>query len=119
MNIMVFDVPAESGGALSILNEFYNSFSIDKENNYIFVVSKPILKDTENIKILRFPWIKKSWFHRFYFDHVIAPKLIKNYNVDRVLSLQNIIIPYTNVYQTVYVHNSLPFAEYRFSIFTS
>lgn len=116
MRIMVFDVPAESGGALSVLHEFYNEFKFDQENEYIFVLSLPELKETSNIKVLRFPWIKKSWGHRIYFDHIIAPKLIKEYEVDKVLSLQNIVIPNTKVYQSVFVHNALPFSEYRFSL---
>jgi len=115
MRIMVFDVPAESGGALSVLHEFYNEFKLDQENEYIFVLSLPELKETSNIKVLRFPWIKKSWGHRIYFDHIIAPRLIKEYEVDKVLSLQNIKIPHTKVYQSVFVHNALPFSEYRFS----
>jgi glycosyltransferase involved in cell wall biosynthesis len=115
MRIMVFDVPAESGGALSVLHEFYNEFKLDQENEYIFVLSLPELKETSNIKVLRFPWIKKSWVHRLYFDHFVAPKLVKEYKVDKVLSLQNITIPHIKVYQSVFVHNALPFTEYKFS----
>lgn len=117
MNIMVFDVSAESGGALSIVNDFYNKFKEDENNEYIIIVSKLKLKQTNNIKILQFPWIKKSWLHRLYFDNFIAPKLIKKNNAEEVLSLQNIMIPHTRVDQTVYVHNSLPFIEFRFSVF--
>ncbi len=116
MRIMVFDVPAESGGALSVLHEFYNEFKLDQENEYIFVLSLPELEETTNIKVLRFSWIKKSWGHRLYFDHFIAPKLIKEYDIDQVLSLQNVIIPHTTVYQSVFVHNALPFSEYRFRL---
>lgn len=116
MRIMVFDVPAESGGALSVLHEFYNEFKLDQENEYIFVLSLPELKEASNIKVLRFPWIKKSWGHRLYFDHIIAAKLIKEYDIDRVLSLQNVIISHTAVYQSVFVHNALPFSEYRFRL---
>ena len=116
MKIMVFDVAAESGGALSVLNDFYNEYKYDETNNYIFVISMPEMKETENIKVLRYPWIKRSWFHRLFFDHVIAPKLIQEYAVDGVLSLQNVIVPHIKNRQTVYVHNSLPFAEYRFSL---
>lgn len=114
MKIMVFDVPAESGGALSVLHDFYNEYKLDQENEYIFVVSMPKFQETQNLKVLRYPWIKKSWVHRLYFDHFIAPKLIKKYKVDKVLSLQNVIIPHTNVYQGVFVHNALPFSEYQF-----
>ncbi len=117
MKIMVFDVPAESGGALSVLKDFYNEYKGNENNEYIFVVSKPELEEAKNINVLRYPWIKKSWLHRFYFDIFIAPKIIKTHGVDEILSLQNVIIPYTKVKQTVYVHNSLPFAEYRFKFF--
>ena len=57
MNIMVFDVPAATVGALSILNDFYDEVKIhqDKSINWIFVLSKPNIEETENIKVLRFP----------------------------------------------------------------
>jgi len=115
MRTMVFDVPAESGGALSVLNDFYNEFKSDLNNDYIFVVSKPDLIETRNIHIIKVPWIKKSWFHRLYFDHFVAPKLVLEHKVDSVLSLQNIIIPHIKIHQSVFVHNALPFSEYRFS----
>ncbi|WP_346873779.1 glycosyltransferase [Clostridium sp. UBA5988] len=117
MNIMVFNVPAETVGALSILNDFYNEIKQkpDKNINWIFVLSRPKLEETENIRVLNFPWIKKSWFHRLYFDNVIAPKLIKKFNVEKVLSFQNIIIPHTKVEQVLYMHNSLPFVDYKFT----
>ncbi|MBO0996442.1 glycosyltransferase [Bacillus sp. SD075] len=117
MNIMVFDVPAEKGGALSVLNDFYDEV-VESEHaniNWIFVLSNPILNETENIKVLRFPWIKKSWGHRLYFDQVIAPKLVKKYKADKVFSLQNITIPRVNCEQIIYVHQSLPFVEYKFT----
>lgn len=115
---MVFDVPAESGGALSVLDDFYNEARSheDKNINWIFVISKPKLKETDNIKVLRFPYIKKSWFHRQYFDTIVAPKLIKEYSVDKIFSLQNVTIPFTKINQILYVHQSLPFVDYKFSI---
>lgn len=117
MRIMVFDVPAESGGALSVLKDFYNEYKADQNNEYVFVVSKPKLEEAKNIKVLRYPWIKKSWLHRLYFDNFIAHKIIKKYKIDRVLSLQNIMIPHTKIYQSVFVHNALPFSEYKFKFF--
>lgn len=114
---MVFDVPAEDGGALSVLNDFYNEVSNinDKNSNWIFVISTPTLNETENIKVLRFPWIKKSWAHRYFFDQFVAPKLVKKHKVDKVFSLQNVTIPHLNCEQILYVHQSLPFVEYKFS----
>ncbi|MFJ5747623.1 glycosyltransferase [Peribacillus frigoritolerans] len=117
MNIMVFDVPAEKGGALSVLNDFYQEVAEyeDTNINWIFVVSTPVLKEVENIKVLRFPWIKKSWGHRFFFDQFISPKLVKKYKVDKIFSLQNVTIPRVNSEQILYVHQSLPFVNYSFS----
>jgi glycosyltransferase involved in cell wall biosynthesis len=115
---MVFNVPAETVGALTILNEFYNEVSNyeGKNINWYFTLSKPNLRETENIKVLRFPWVKKSWIHRIYFDNIIAPRLIKKYKIDKVISFQNIIIPHTKVEQHLYVHNCLPFVKYKFSL---
>lgn len=109
------DVSAEYGGALTILNQMYERAINDKNNKWIFVTSLPALKETNCIKNIRYTWVKKSWFHRLYFDNFIAPRLIKKFKVDEVLSLQNVIIPKVKVYQTVYVHQPLPFIDRRFT----
>lgn len=113
---MVFDVPATSGGALSILKDFHNNIISceNKDINWIFVVSEPVLKKTENIEVLNFPWVKKSWFHRLYFDNIVAPQLVEKHNIDKILSFQNVTIPNTRKPQMLYVHQSLPFVEYKF-----
>jgi glycosyltransferase involved in cell wall biosynthesis len=115
---MVFNVPAESGGALSILNDFYQEI-IDNKNkniNWIFVLSTPEYEETDNVTVLNYPWVKKSWFHRLYFDYFVAPKLVKKYNIDKIFSLQNVIIPKIDVEQILYVHQPLPFSGYKFNI---
>lgn len=116
MRIMVFDVPAESGGALTILNQYHDAAMEDKQTEWIFIVSIPQLKESENVKVLNYPWIKKSWFHRLYFDKFVAHKLVEEYKVDEILSLQNIIVPGVDLKQTIYLHQSLPFVEKRYSI---
>lgn len=114
MKTMVFDVPAESGGALTILNQYYDKAVLDKDNDYIFIVSVVDLKETDNIKVLKYPWIKKSWFHRLFFDNFIAPKIVKKHKPDKILSLQNVGVPFTKVNQTIYLHQVLPFIEYKY-----
>ena len=114
MRTLVYDVAADSGGAATVLQSFYEEFKKDTENEYIFVLSVYKLPETDNIKVLNFPEVKKSMLHRLYFDHFVAYKMVKKYKVDRVLSLQNIELPHTNVPQTVYEHNALPFSEYKF-----
>jgi glycosyltransferase involved in cell wall biosynthesis len=117
-NILVYDVAASSSGALSVLNDFYNEVKNydDKRINWIFVISTPQLDETENIKVVRLPWVKKSWIHRLFCDHFIAPNFIKKHNIDKVFSLQNVLVPSTNVPQVLYLHQPLPFADYRFKL---
>jgi len=114
---MVFDVPAEYGGALSILHEFYAEVlaSHDDSVEWFFVLSTPKLDTSKNVTVLNYPWVKRSWLHRIYFDYFIAPQVIKKYRIDRVFSLQNVLIPRTTVPQVLYVHQSLPFVKVRFS----
>lgn len=116
MRIMVFDVPAEIGGALTILNQYYETAIKDKENEWIFVVSTPELKESDNVKVLNYPWIKKSWFHRLYFDNLVSSKIVEKYNVDEILSLQNVVVPKVKVKQTLYLHQPLPFVEKRYGL---
>jgi glycosyltransferase involved in cell wall biosynthesis len=118
LKVIVFDVPAEHSGALSILEEYYNKAINDLNGvEWLFVVGKPNFKETNNVKVIRFPWIKKSWLHRLFFDYFTAPKLIKKFEADEVLSLQNITIPRSKkVKQTVYLHQALPFIDYKFGI---
>ena len=119
MNIIVFDVAAEHGGALTILNEFYNYVKNNPTPNvkWTFILSTPCLESTEHVNVKNYPWVKKSWFHRLYFDYFVAPKLVKDFKSDKIFSLQNICIPKTDIPQILYVHQPLPFSEIKFSIF--
>lgn len=119
MNILVYDVAAESGGALMILRQFYNKHRLDKENHYFYLLSIAELEGGGNIEVINIPWIKKSWLHRLVFDYFCAPRFVKRYHIDAILSLQNMCVPNVKVFQSVYVHNALPFSEYRFGFFES
>ena len=114
---MLFDVPAESGGALTILNEYYEIAKNDTNNEWFFILSTPLLKETENIKVLNYPWVKKSWIHRLYFDFLVAYKLVEKFHIDEVYSLQNVIIPNLKVRQNLYLHQPLPFVGKKYKIY--
>lgn len=114
MRTLVYDVAADSGGAATVLQSFYEEFCRDRANQYVFVLSVFHLEKRPHIKVLNFPWVKKSPLHRLYFDYFIAHRLVKKYKIDQVLSLQNIELPHAGVPQIVYEHNALPFSEYRF-----
>lgn len=116
MKKVVFDVPAEYGGALTILNQYYEKAVNDVENEWLFVISTPNLPETDNVKVIKYPWVKKSWFHRLFFDQFLAHKIVEENKADEVISLQNIIVRNVSVKQTLYLHQPLPFVEKRYRI---
>ena len=118
LKIMVFNVPAVSGGALTILENFYEEAKQCNEDiEWIFVLSTPKIKGTNNIHILNYKWVKKNWLFRLFFDYFIAPKIVKKYAPDKIFSLQNVVVPKTNVKQVVYLHQPLPFSQKKFNLF--
>ncbi|QQS18389.1 hypothetical protein IPL68_07395 [Candidatus Saccharibacteria bacterium] len=61
-NVAVFDVAAESSGALSILHSFYDKAKNDEQHTWVFIVSKIDLQATSNIKVVKYPWVKSHGF---------------------------------------------------------
>jgi len=115
--IIIYDVAAESGGALTVLDSFYEQFCNEDNYESFFVLSKVSYPEKNNVHIIRLPWVKKSWLHRLYCDYIYMPFLISKFGIYEVLSLQNIGIPMRNLKQTIYVHNAIPFTEHRFLLF--
>ena len=110
MKIVVNDIAASSGGALSILISFYDYIKAnDKINEWIFLLSDNYIEETENIKVILLPKIKYSWFRKLVFDFITGRKFIKALKPNVVFSMQNIITFGFKLPQVVYVHQSLPF----------
>lgn len=114
MRIVVNDIAASSGGALSVLQEFYTVIrENDKENEYIFLLSEAYVEETDNIKVVLLPQIKQSKIRKIVFDLWTGKKFVNRLKPDVVFSLQNIITFGLKVPQVVYVHQSLPFQTYK------
>ncbi len=107
--VLIYDVHASESGALAILNDLYNQILAypDKSIKWIFVVSTPIFKETDNVVVKRFPWVKKGWIFRYYFNKITTRSILREFNPDKVLSLQNEGISFFKKEQFVYLH--LPF----------
>lgn len=118
MRILINSVAASSSGALGILQEYYQRAAEDADGQYILLISVPELPSTPNVKVLRFPWVKRSWLHRIVFDWVVAPAIVKRERPERIISLQNLKMKLVSAPQTVYEHNCIPpaFCEYRFNL---
>lgn len=114
MRIIVNDLAASTSGALSVLKSFYRYIrNNDNENEYIFLLSEKYLEETERIKILVVPEVKKSGFHKLYFDFIKGKKIINELKPDYVISLQNIVTFGCRSKQAVFVHQAIPFQNIK------
>lgn len=116
--IMIYDVHASESGALAILDDLYKqirSYS-DKSVKWVFVVSTPEYEETKEITVRRFPWVKKNWGYRYYFDTVTTRKLLKEFKPDKVFSLQNKGIDFYKKEQLVYLHLPFILTDHKFDI---
>lgn len=114
--MLIYDVAAESGGAVTILNKYYEEFLDNEDVESYFILSILSYPESKFLHTINLPWVKKTWFHRLYCDNWYIYKLIKKLKIDEVYSLQNIAVKKCPVPQTVYVQNAIPFTEYRFSL---
>ena len=114
MKILVVDVAAETGGAKTILEQFLNQWKADT-NHYTVLLSKLSYNNSPNITFRYFPWTKKSYFHRLWFDYIWVRHIIKKEKPDCIISLQNNAVWSGKVFQKVYFHNSLFISDYNYS----
>lgn len=121
MRILVNDIAASEGGAMTVLQEFYRYIKENEmEHEWIFLLSQPCLEETARIKVITLPQIKSSRFKKLAFDFFTGRRFILSLHPDAVLSLQNIITFGLKVPQTVYIHQSIPFQDVKqFSFFKS
>ena len=110
MRIVVNDIAASHGGAMTILKEFYNCVrNSDTENEWIFLLGDNYLEETDNIKVITFPHVKNSKLKKMQFDFYKGKKVISDFQPDVVFSLQNIITFGLRVPQITYIHQAIPF----------
>ncbi|HPH12135.1 MAG TPA: glycosyl transferase family 1, partial [Thermotogota bacterium] len=119
MNVLVNDVAADSSGALSVLMDFYREVINSNEDTlqWYFVVSIPQLLEYKNVHVSRYPWVKKSWLHRLFFEYFVIPRIIRRNNIKCLVSLQNTSTVFKRVLTILYIHQSLPFSSYRFKFY--
>ncbi len=110
MRIVVNNIAANKGGAMTILRDFYSAVcDNDKENEWIFLLNDRYFEETDNVKIRVLPEIKKSKVKKLLFDFVTGRAYINDLAPDVVFSMQNIITFGMQVPQVVYLHQSIPF----------
>jgi glycosyltransferase involved in cell wall biosynthesis len=119
VKIVVNDIAASEGGALSVLEDLYNKIvEYNDKNEWIFLISDDYLEPKDNIKIIKLPQIKKSWIKRINFDFFHGKNLINDLAPDVYVSLQNTATLGVKMKQIVYFHQVIPFqVDYKFNLF--
>ena len=117
MKILVYNTAAADGGALFVLKSFYEDVIklADEDIQWQFVVSQDIFTETDKVKVSVYPKVKRSWLSRWKFEKFELPKIIKAFNPDYIVSLQNMPIKGTKKPQLVYLHQSLQYCPKKFS----
>jgi len=112
MKIVVNDIAASTGGAMTVLRDFYTFVcENDRENQWVFLLADRYFEETDNVKIIPMPKVKKSGLNKLWFDFVAGRRFIGKLKPDVVLSLQNIITFGVKAPQAVYIHQSIPFQD--------
>ena len=112
MRIVVNDIAASAGGALTVLESFYRYVrEFDTENEWVFLLGSDLLEESDRIRTVVLPEVKGSWLRRLAFDLISGRRLIRSLKPDVVFSLQNTYTYGVGCPQVVYVHQSLPFQQ--------
>ena len=115
--VLVYDLHASENGALAILKDFYEDAINQKNINWVFIVSNAKISKAHNVQVLSYPWVKKSWFHRLFFQFFIEKKIIKEFKPSILLSLQNFPGSWFKGKQMVYLHQAIFVTDLKFSSF--
>lgn len=119
VRIVVNDIAASEGGAISILKSLYQYIlEADDINEWFFLLSGMYIKETKNVHVLLFKKEKKSRIRRLMFDNVYGGKIINDLNPDVVFYLQNTLVKGVKAKQVMYMDQPIPFQNvYNFSFF--
>ena len=121
MNIIVYDIAALGGGGVTVLDQYIEHAKVDKENQWWFIIALSGYEkhETDNVHIVYQKELDvrglKRWLRRFVFEHCKLSGVVSEIKPDRVLSLQNMMMPKAKCPQTIYLHQSLQFAPVKFS----
>ncbi|MDT2764687.1 glycosyltransferase [Enterococcus asini] len=119
MKILVNDIAASTGGAISILQDLYDDIlKNDSDNEWCFMLSNEYVQAKNNVNILLFEKEKKYRIIRTLFDYIYGRIIVNKLKPDVYVTLQNTATLGVKAKQIVYLHQTLPFQfEKNFSFF--
>jgi len=116
--IIVNDVAASSGGALSILKQFLDEISssnLARKFKWITFVPNNKVNQYSSNHIDTIEVNMKSWPKRIWWDTFGIKKWLKEHGVKPsvAISLMSVGLKYLDVPQIVYIHQPLPFGDFH------
>lgn len=114
--IVISAVNLTEGGVLAILSECleYLSCNLSRSYEIIALVNDSRRFDYKGIKFYSFPWAKKSWFMRLYYEYVYFLFFSKKLKPYLWFSLHDITPNVVSDIRAVYCHNPSPFYKISF-----
>ncbi|MEM4067920.1 MAG: glycosyltransferase [Candidatus Micrarchaeaceae archaeon] len=118
-SIIVNDVAASYGGALSILKQFLDELKVNpkaKDYNWIVFVSNNLVNEynSDHIKIKKVN--TKAWLKRMWWDTFGIKKWLKRNEIEPKLaiSLMSVGFKFLDIPQIVYIHQPLPYGDFNY-----
>lgn len=119
MKILINNTAATptSGGIYTTLTTLYEEITHFKNDDiqWIFLLSGPYLKETDNIQIITIPKLKESWLQRLSFELFYGRKMVNRISPDIYVTLQNTATLGVKAIQIVYMQQTLHFFTNRYS----
>lgn len=123
MRIVVYDIAAQKGGGgETILKQYLETAARESQIEWWFFVSMNDYQkfETSNIHIVFVDITRtskiKSYCARKTYELFKLKRVLRDIKPDKIISLQNQVVPGVNYKQTVYLHQSFQFSpvKYRF-----
>jgi glycosyltransferase involved in cell wall biosynthesis len=123
LKILVNATALDSRGAFSVVNSFLyemntsSQYLLDKGIKLHFLVAKKELCRYENevIKVDYESFPKKGLYHKWKYERIILPELVRKGVFGAYLSLQNFVLKKISIKQFALIHQPIPFAELKLS----
>ncbi len=116
--IIVNDVAASSGGALSILRQFLAELKnneVAKSYRWIVFVSNDLVNEYNDVHIEIVRVDAKKWRKRIWWDTYGICKWLQDRHIKPLLavSLMSVGFRYLKICQIIYIHQSLPYGDFN------
>lgn len=123
MKILVNATALNLRGAFSVVKSFlyemnYGSKYLKDKGIilHVLVASEELCRFSNEVLVVEFePLPKKSLYHKWKYERIILPKLVKQGNYDAYLSLQNYVLRKIGIKQFTLIHQPIPFADLKFN----